>query len=340
MGLRTISELLTFNDWAREKLVAAAAPLADAQLDRKFDMGEGSVRATLAHLWFAEQIWLDRWLGGERPQFAKADPAISVADLHERFRRTADERAAFLAPKSDRDLDAPVTFTNMRKETYTFPLRDLLLHVCNHGSHHRAQAVNMLRHVGAQLPKPGIDYIFMKIEQQATGEAQPADALDVRTVRACFAYADWARARVHHATESLADEALDQPFEMGIGTLRKTLVHIRDAEQWWLDNWTSAEGTEFPAPDVSLSIQELSRRFDETADARNKLLETMSDTGLTRVVRAVPRPGIVREFPIGVTMLQLCHHGTHHRAQALNMLRHVGGTVPGLDVARMLSESR
>ncbi len=340
MGLGSISELLTFNDWAREKLLLAALPLSDAQLDRKFEMGEGSLRATLAHLWFAEQIWLDRWLGGDRSQLAKADPAISMAELHERFRRTGAARAAFLAAKSNRDLDAPITFTNMRKETYTFSLRDLLLHVCNHGSHHRAQAVNMLRHVGAEPPKPGVDYIFMKIEQQANGAGRPADALDVRTIRAYFGYADWARARVHDAAESLPDEAIDRPFEMGIGTLRKSLVHIRDAERWWLDNWNTNEGRGFPPADARLSIAEIRRTFDETALARNNVLEAMSNAELTRIVRAVPRPGVVREFPIGVTMLQLCHHGTHHRAQVLNMLRHVRGTVPGLDYSRMLSERR
>lgn len=340
MGLRTFSELLTFNDWAREKLLAAAAPLSDAQLDRTFEMGEGSLRATLAHLWFAEQIWLDRWLGGNRPQLAKADPAISIAELHERFRRTGAERAAFLTAKSDRDLDAPISFTNMRNETYTFSLRDLLLHVCNHGSHHRAQAVNMLRHVGAEAPKPGVDYIFMKVEQQAAGAGNPADPLDLRTVRAYYAYTDWARERISDAAASLTDDALDRPFEMGIGTLRKTLVHMRDAEQWWLDSWSRNEGRGFPPADAGLPIAELRRSYDETARARNKVLEAMSDGDLTRIVRAVPRPGVVREFPIGVTMLQLCHHGTHHRAQALNMLRHVGGKVPGLDYARMLSERR
>lgn len=338
MGLGTISELLAFNDWAREKLLAAASPLSDAQLDRGFEMGEGSLRATLAHLWFAEQIWLDRWLG-DRPPLDKPDPRISMTELHERFRRTSGQRASFLATKAGRDLDAPITFTNIRRETHTFPLRDLLLHVCNHGSHHRAQAVNMLRHVGAQLPKPGVDYIFMKIEQQAAGAGQPADVLDVRTVRTYYAYADWARARIHDAAESLPDEALDRPFEMGLGTLRKTLVHIRDAEQWWLDSWKDNAAQGFPAADASLSVAEIRRRFDETAQARNNLLETMSDADLTRIVRAVPRPGVIREFPIGVTMLQLCHHGTHHRAQALNMLRHVNGKVPGLDYARMLSES-
>ncbi|MCC6360105.1 MAG: hypothetical protein IT450_15280, partial [Phycisphaerales bacterium] len=54
---------------------------------------------------------------------------------------------------------------------------------------------------------------------------------------------------------------------------------------------------------------------------------------------AIPRPDVERVFPLGVTMLQLCCHGTHHRAQCLNMLRHVGATAPPLDVAVLLREA-
>jgi uncharacterized damage-inducible protein DinB len=52
---------------------------------------------------------------------------------------------------------------------------------------------------------------------------------------------------------------------------------------------------------------------------------------LIRPLEVRPRPGVVRHFPLAVTMLQTCTHGTHHRAQALNMLRHLGATVPSLD---------
>ena len=36
-------------------------------------------------------------------------------------------------------------------------------------------------------------------------------------------------------------------------------------------------------------------------------------------------------LPLGDTMLQIGGHGTHHRAQAVNMLRRLGRTAPPLD---------
>src|SRR5262249_43238231 len=159
--------------------------------------------------------------------------------------------------------------------------RALMLHVCNHGSHHRAQAVNMLRHVGGDVPKPGADYVFMRIEKGP----QPSVPIDVRTIRAYYAYADWAKERVHDAAAKLNDARLDRPCEMGLGSLRKTLVHIRDAEKWWLDNWVEGPGCELPPTDDKLPISELRRNFVDVARARNAMLERMSDADLTRMVK-------------------------------------------------------
>ena len=79
---------------------------------------------------------------------------------------------------------------------------------------------------------------------------------------------------------------------------------------------------------------------EATSRDRDAYLAKCTDADLSRRVRAKPRPNVERDFPLGVTLLQLCGHGTHHRAQALNMLRHCGAEVPALDVIRMLNERR
>jgi len=324
----TLREFLFYNSWAHEKTLASAYPLADAQLDRKFAMGAGSIRATLFHLWAAERVWLDRWIDPSKATFPQPELAVTIAELRERLRRVATERMALLA---DTEIDRRITYTNAKGETHTFVVRDLLLHVCNHATHHRAQAINMLRQVGAELPKPAIDYIFMRIESP-----DPAVQFDLRTLRDYFKFADWARVRVHAAAEPLSDAQLDQPFEMGVGTLRKTLSHIRDAEQWWLDNWTQGPGRLFPAADELASVQSISAQFDETAAKRNNYIAKLTDGDLNHIVKGTPRPNVVREFPLGVTLLQLCNHSTHHRAQALNMIRRLGGQPPPSDYLQSL----
>ncbi len=333
----TFDEMLGYKTWARDKLLAAAVDLSDEQLDRPFEMGCGSLRATLHHLWSAERIWLCRWTGRDRGEFSEqlSHPRPDVAAMGGWFRATAEERNAYLAERrSAAALDSPISFVDRAGTPYTFPLRALLLHVCNHGIHHRAQAMHMLRRLEVPLPRPGLDYLFMKIEQ--AGAAPPA--LDLRTIRDLYEFADWAREQVHDAAAGLSDDQLDRPFPIGMGSLRKNLVHVRDGEQWWLNNWKGDSGAPFPATDETLSISDLRRSFDAVAAERNRQINVMSDADLQRIVEGRPRPDVVRRFPIGVTMLQLCSHGTHHRAQSLNMLRQLGAKPPPLDYVTMLNQ--
>lgn len=334
MSIATIRELFHYNDWGRDKVLSAAAGLGDAELDRSFEMGSGSLRKTLQHLWAAERVWLDRWIAAGWAKLVEPEAGLPIATLWDRFRRTAGERDAFVSRLDEGGLARTVTYTSQKGEMLTFTHRAMMLHVCNHGTHHRAQAVNMLRHLGAEVPRPGPDYIFMKIEEPT------APALDLQTVKATFAYGDWAQDRLFAAAQGLTDAQLDRPFEMGMGSLRKTLLHIGDAEQWWFDNWTVGGGRPFPALDEKLAVAEVRRRFSQIAEKRSGLLAPMTDAELQRIVEGHPRPNVVRRFPIGVTMLQLCSHGTHHRAQALNMLRRVSVTPPGLDLILWARDTR
>lgn len=324
--LGTIRELLIHNDWGRDRMMDVAATLSDAHLDQPFEMGEGSLRATLRHLWGAEQIWLSRWQGlPVEPHLPDIrDSSMSMKRLWEHFRTTAVERDRFANELTNSSLTRPVHVTLQSGEQYTFSLGDTLLHVINHGIHHRAQAVNMLRRVGAPPFQRGLDYIFMKIDEKP----RPPAILDHGTIAAYLGYADWAMDQVGAAAAALDAAKLDRAFEMGLGTLRRTLMHITDAEAWWLENYTRGPSGEFPALDESKSAADAIRAYRDVAARRNKYL---AGADLKRPVEVHPRPDVIRRFPFGCVMLQLCCHGVLHRAQAVNMLRHLGAPVPELD---------
>jgi uncharacterized damage-inducible protein DinB len=116
------------------------------------------------------------------------------------------------------------------------------------------------------------------------------------------------------------------------------LLHIRDAEQWWYENWTRDEPVTFEKLPTTISIGELITLFNETTDRRRSLLAGLCADDLLREVVAEARPGLRLRFRMGESMLQLSTHGTHHRAQAVNMLRRLGAAVPELDLAAWLCQ--
>lgn len=341
MNAATLRELFGHNDWANQKILAASAELPDSGLDRSFEMGEGTLRRTLNHMIAAERVWLDRWKMHASPRF-RGDPAgMPIGALAMEFREVAAERDAFLSRCSQADLDGLLQYKNTRGDAFAFTLGELMLHVSNHGVYHRSQAVNMLRHIGAETPKPGMDYIFWKLEQPGGGTSDSAAPdLDLASIRTYFDYSDWAHKRVHSIATKLNDAQLDREFAMGLGTLRKSLLHIRFAEEWWLQNWTVGPDRPFPELPGGLPIAELDLLFADTISNRRAFLAALTDADLKNITRAKPRPGVERAFPLGVTMLQLCCHGTLHRAQAVNMLRHVGAEIPALDLVLFLRERK
>lgn len=346
--MQTVREAFRHNDWANARLFDFAADCTDDELDRPFEMGPGSLRRTLFHLWEAERIWLDRWTNQAPATFGTQDAALPLAEIRQRLEATAAARERFCDDLPPDGGARRVTFTTSKGETVTLPLGDTLLHVANHAIHHRAQALNMLRRLDHKRPA-GLDYLFMRGEcptlvipedhkrawrqrgfAVADHVSAPA-AFDRDTLREYFHYSDWATARLLDAAAPLADDQLDRPFEMGLGTLRLTLTHIRDAESWWLGHWTGRGDGQFNRLPATTPLGALRDLLAETIAGRNAYLGSIDDATLLEPVTVEALPDLTITFRIGESMLQLPGHGTHHRAQALNMLRRLGAELPDIN---------
>jgi uncharacterized damage-inducible protein DinB len=111
----------------------------------------------MAHLLAARQIWLAR---------CKAEPAIGGALWPDwkadTFAKIIEENSKgwinFLDKCTPADFDKMISYKNSKGESFENKLSDVLAHVINHGTHHRAQAGQYLKSGGVDLPFT--DYIF------------------------------------------------------------------------------------------------------------------------------------------------------------------------------------
>jgi uncharacterized damage-inducible protein DinB len=111
----------------------------------------------MSHLFAAQQIWLNR---------CKREPAISGAlwpdwtvDAFEQIINDNHQKwISFLEGLNDEDFEKQVSYKNSRGESFENKLSDVLAHLINHGTHHRAQAGQYLKLAGIELPNT--DYIF------------------------------------------------------------------------------------------------------------------------------------------------------------------------------------
>lgn len=157
MNVDYLQRMFRYSDWANGRLVSTASVLSDEQLDRAMEIGLGSLRATLKHIHDGESVWLARWQGWTETPWPSYDERPTMGELAGRFRQTVVDRVAFLRTLLPADFERAVTYRDSKGSQFSATLGDMILQGINHSVHHRAQAVNILRRVGAGLVE--LDYM-------------------------------------------------------------------------------------------------------------------------------------------------------------------------------------
>ncbi len=160
--------LLQHDHWGTRRVLEVCRELSTDQFHQRFDMGLGSLHDILTHVVGAMRRWADRLQ--HRPLRAAIDNPPRNAGMPSDYRaRTPGEIIALLddaagelqalaakyvrAGPSEGGLATEIDFT-----LDGTPVRSTrgagLVHVTTHGSHHRAQCLNLLRRLGLlRLPE-------------------------------------------------------------------------------------------------------------------------------------------------------------------------------------------
>jgi len=142
MNKLDITLVYDYNYWANARVLDAAARLQPEQLSAPAaGLSYGSVRGNLAHILGAEWLWRMRCQQGKSPSSTPPESEYPTLEVL-RARWADEERAmrAYLAGLGDDDLQQIVRYRTTGGKPYQNPLGQLLLHVVNHGTQHRAEA--------------------------------------------------------------------------------------------------------------------------------------------------------------------------------------------------------
>ena len=150
-----LDRLLQHDAWTTRQLLLLSRGLSDEDLDREFDIGHRTVRATFAHIIRNVEIWSDLMAG--EAALRRREPRSrghSVVELIARLDRAAADLACVARSVAER---------GAWDEHWTDPLENpplkrtyggSIAHVITHSMHHRAQLLYLLRRLGVQrLPE-------------------------------------------------------------------------------------------------------------------------------------------------------------------------------------------
>jgi uncharacterized damage-inducible protein DinB len=166
----------------------------------------------------------------------------------------------------------------------------------------------------------------------------------VNLIRRLHQHRMWVNANVMAAAAALSEEQLRRSFEIGQGSIWKSLTHLYGGDFVWL---AALEGTEeavapgdvrgkLPGNQMGegalTSLAELKTRWAEVSERWNRYLEQLRPESLDEIVyRVSTSSGFgkrwgTRRYDV---LLHVCTHAQYTIAQVMNMLRHCGaGKLP------------
>ncbi len=118
----------------------------------------------MAHLLAAQQIWLSRCNGTAGTNYT----IWPKGDINAFGNQTAENHQQwlnYLNTLKDEDFNRQIIYKNSQGDEFKNTLTDILTHVINHGTHHRAQIGQLLKAEGTN-ELPNTDFIFYLRQQK------------------------------------------------------------------------------------------------------------------------------------------------------------------------------
>jgi uncharacterized damage-inducible protein DinB len=150
MSPEEIQQLFDYNAWANRRALEASEKVSVEQFLQRIDSSFPSLRDTLAHIYGAEWIWLERFQGRSPSALPASAEFTDINSLREQWLEHQARLLNFVGGLSQADLDRELEYKTLKFGVYQNPLWQSLLHVINHGTYHRGQVTTMLRQLRAQ----------------------------------------------------------------------------------------------------------------------------------------------------------------------------------------------
>jgi uncharacterized damage-inducible protein DinB len=144
----TLITQLQYHRWATEQIMEQAVALSAEQLMTNLKTSFGGVYETIVHLYQSDRIWLDRLKERPSGKFEDYTAPGCVWELADAWAEVQQQLIGFASALTEADMDRSITYRNLAGQTFSSPIWQILLHVVNHGTHHRGQVTAMVRQLG------------------------------------------------------------------------------------------------------------------------------------------------------------------------------------------------
>lgn len=150
MMLSAVRTMIDYHYATYEQVWAAVSQLSQEEFTRDFDYSLGSVRNQLAHVMNVDDRWLSRLQSQPLPPNLDFEDYPEAQSAQEKWTQIAQRVQAYAAGLDSDQLQQSVELHFPgRGGSHRNTRWQILLHVVNHGTDHRAQILALLHELGA-----------------------------------------------------------------------------------------------------------------------------------------------------------------------------------------------
>ena len=142
---------LNYTAWASSRLVEAASALNPEELTRDFATADHNVLGTLVHVYVADRLWLDR-VEGNPARFFDPEQDMHLEVLKNDWPALLEQWKQWGALLNEESILRDISYKSAKGDAFVTPVWQIVLHVVNHGTHHRGQVSGFLRAMGRTPP--------------------------------------------------------------------------------------------------------------------------------------------------------------------------------------------
>ena len=165
MNKNNLLILAEYNIWATNRLIQSLESIHHDDFHQDVGLYFKSIAGTLNHLLLGEHyLWYSRFNEGVSPQIA-LDTIIHTekAVLLNELQQKSVNWISFIDQIDETMLEGNLTYKRVSGQELTLPFAATLMHVFNHGTHHRSQITAAVTALG--YPCPELDLVYMLAEQ-------------------------------------------------------------------------------------------------------------------------------------------------------------------------------
>lgn len=142
--------LYEYNAWANRRHLEAVGKVTREEFLKPMGSSFGSLRDTIAHIYGAEWVWLERFQGRSPSSLPDVKEFQDVPSLKAKWIELEARLLGFVGRLTQEDLNRVMEYKTLKFGVYRNPLWQSMQHVVNHGTYHRGQITTLLRQLGAE----------------------------------------------------------------------------------------------------------------------------------------------------------------------------------------------